>query len=160
MFNILNPWKPLGIAMSVAFVLMTAWALRVDSLRAEARDQYATLHLQADAVVAATQVAAENPTLKWADVPQQIAGMGAAYATLKGTVADQNSTLAGMKTEGDRLRAQGAQLQKEVAVAQAARASALDQLTQMANTPGDRQNCPTMLKQAESALDLVRDSGL
>ncbi len=156
----LNPWKPIAIGLAVAFVLMSAWGLRVDHLRGQAREQYAVLHLQADSVVAATQVAAENPTLKWSDVPQQIAGLGASYAALKGTVADQNSTIAGMKAEGDRLRAEGAQLRQEVAAAQAARASALDRLTQMANTPGDRQNCPAMLKQAESALDLVRDNGL
>lgn len=158
--SVLNPWKWGTIGLGIALVLCAGWGVRVNSLRAGWQDKYTTLDGQAQNVLAATRTATDNPKLDWPNVPTQIAALASSNRDLKASIVTTNSRLVAMGIERDRLIASGNDFRSQLAIAQAGRADALARLKASALVPGDRQNCPAMLSQAQDALDLAYGSGL
>ena len=108
----------------------------------------------------ATRQATNNPTIKWANVSAQITELAASNLALKTSIDGQNIAIGNMATETQRLKLAGDALRSQLSAAQIGRQSALDRLKAMSAEPGDRQNCPAMLSQAQDALDLAYGSGL
>lgn len=156
----LNPWKWGTIGLGIALVICAGWGVRVNSLRAGWQEKYTTLDGQAQSVLVATRQATNNPALKWANVPAQITALASSNIALKSSIDTSNGKIADMDAETKRLIASGLTLRSQLSAAQAGRQSALDRLRAMSLTPGDRQNCPAMLSQAQDALDLAYGSGL
>lgn len=155
-----NLWKTSTIGAGILLVLTMAWALRLDSLRGSWEKKYATLDGQAQSVLMATRTATDNPALKWENVPAQITELASSNLTLKSSIDTANGKVADMDAETKRLIASGLTLRSQLSAAQIGRQGALDRLKAMSATPGDRQNCPAMLSQAQDALDLAYGSGL
>lgn len=156
----LNPWKWGTIGLGIALVLCAGWGVRVNSLRAGWQDKYTTLDGQAQSVLMATRQATNNPTLKWANVPEQITALASSNLTLKTSIDTTNGKLDQMTADYFALKLSGDTLRAQLATAQAGRQSALDRLKAMAATPGDMQSCPAQLSQTQDALDLAYGSGL
>lgn len=149
-----------AIGVGAAFAVLLAWALRLDHLRADWRDKFDALTEQAAGVLVATRVASGNDALKWESVPGQVIALGEANRDLKASLAEQNRTIDEMAREAVRLRARADELRAIADRAQAQRQAALARLSDMAITPGTRDDCMQLLREAEEALDLVREAGL
>lgn len=152
-----NIWKA---GAGVVIVLLFAWALRLDHVRAGWAVKYSTLNAQSQAVLIATQQASGNPALKWPDVPSQIAALSASNIALKqaidlnnGQVDSMNAETVRLKTAGDKLRAQLVQVQRD-------RAGVMLKLDGMASAPGERGSCPALISQTQDALDTTWGAGL
>lgn len=148
----------LGAALVVALLL--AWALRLDSLRGEWKGKFEALTEQAGTVLLATREASDNPELKWEQAAGQIVALGESNRALKVAITQQNQAIDDMAREAVRLRAKAAELKAIADKAQAQRQVALTKLSDMAITPGTRSDCLVLLREAEDALDLVREAGL
>lgn len=127
---------------------------------ARVRGEYAALKEQSANVLNATRAASDNPKLKWEGVAGQVTALGESNRTLKMSLDMQNDRIDDMAREAVRLRAKSAELQKIADKAEAQRASALKRLSDMGATPGTRSDCLALLREAEEALDLVREAGL
>lgn len=149
----------LRIAGGVAVALLLAWGLRVDHLRAGWKERYEVLAGQADKVVLAISHATGQPA-DWSTAPGQIVALGEGIRARDDAIAASNQRIDDMAREAVRLRAKAAELKRIADKAAAQRASALKRLSDMSITPGTRSDCMTLLKEAEDALDLVREAGI
>lgn len=104
--------------------------------------------------------AAENPKLEWDQAPGQIIALGESNKRLKGAIADQNATIDQWAREAADRRAEAEEWRKIADRAQAQRQGALKRLSAMSVTPGTRDDCMTLLREAEEALDLAREAGV
>ena len=147
-------------AAGVALLAVLAWGLRVDHLRETWKGRYETLVEEAGAVLAATRVAADNDRLKWEGAAGQIVALGEDHRAAKAAIAEQNLAIDEMAREAVRLRKKADELQAIANRAEAQRRAALRRLSDMTITPGTREDCMTLLREAEEALDLVREAGL
>lgn len=158
--SVLNPWKWGTISLAIMLAVCAGWGVRVNSLRAGWQEKYTVLDGQAQSVLMATRQATDNPMLKWANVPDQITSLASSNQSLKTSIGGQNAAIESMVAETNRLKLAGDTLRSQLSAAQASRQSVLDRLKAMSAAPGDRQNCPAMLSQAQDALDLAYGSGL
>ena len=146
--------------VGLVFVLTIAWALRLEHLRGNWQERFDALNGQANGVLEAARVAADNPGLAWGSVAGQVYALGDDKRALTAAVAAQNVAIDDMAREAVRLRAGATELKRIADLAQAQRQTALDRLTDMAIMPGARDDCEQLLRQAEEALDLVRAAAL
>ena len=149
-----------GLGIAAAFALLLGWALRLDHLRESWQAKHQALVVQAGAVVAAVREASGNPDAGWVTAAGQIRAMGAERRTLRFELDEQNRRIDEMAAEAVRLRAKAADLRRIADRAEAQRKAALERLSDMAITPGTRDDCLTLLREAETALDLVYEAGL
>jgi len=149
-----------GLGVGLAFLLTIAWALRLEQLRGDWQGRFKALDGQANSVLAAARVAADNPRLTWGGVAGQVYALGDDRRALTAAIAAQNVAIDDMAREAVRLRAGAAELKRIADLARAQRQSALDRLADMAITPGTRDDCEQLLREAEEALDLVYEAGL
>lgn len=147
-------------AAGVVLLAVLAWGLRVDHLREGWKNRYETLVEEAGAVLAATRVASDNDKLEWDGTAGQIVVLGEDYREAKAAIAEQNRAIDDMAREAVRLRKKADELQAIASRAEAQRRAALRRLSDMTITPGTREDCMTLLREAEDALDLVREAGL
>lgn len=156
-----NPLRPyLYGAAGIIGLLLLGWALRLDTLRADWREKFEGLTEQAAGVLTATRHASGNPKLKWEGAAGQIVALGEDHRNLLETLNSQNLQIDEMAREAVRLRARSSELRHIADRAQAQRAAALKRLSDMATTPGTREDCMTLLREAEDALDLIYEAGL
>lgn len=155
MFGI--PWKLIAVAAAVLSVL----AAVILHFRADdrTRDTLETLTRQAGTVVIALRQASGNEDVKWKTAPGQIIAMGESNRALKGQIEVQNMRIDEMAAEAVRLKAHASELKRIADKAQAQRQAALKRLSDMAITPGTRQDCIQLLNEADAALNLVRSAG-
>lgn len=153
-------WKPVGIGATVLLVVMFALFLRVDHLRGKYKTTLETVTAEAGVVVAALREASDNPKLGWDQAPGQIVALGESNRTLKVAITTQNTRIDEMAREAVQMRAAADQLTRIAERAEAQRRAALNRLSDMAATPGTRSDCMILLREAEDALDLVREAGL
>ena len=152
------PWRLILPALAgLAIVAILTAHLRND---ARTRAALATLRDEAQTVVLATQAASGNDAVEWRTVPGQVLALGESNRALKGQVTAQNRAIDELAREAVRLKAHAAELKRIADKAQAQRKAALERLSDMAITPGTRSDCLLLLREAEAALDLVRDAGL
>lgn len=149
-------------AFGVAALLIAAGIGIKVHLSADQRTeaQLETLTDQAAIVVLAVREAADDPEATWETVPGQVTALGENNRRLKDGITLQNARVDEMAREAVRLKAEAAELQAIADRARAQRKAALDRLGDMAATPGTREDCMTLLQEAEAALDLVREAGL
>lgn len=142
----------------IAFALLLAWALRLDHLRGEWKAKFEALTEQAGEVVLALEHATEQEQ-KWETAPGQIVALGESNRSFKVSMAESNLRIDELAREAVRLQARSAELKRIADKAEAQRQSALRRLSDMAATPGTRSDCMTLLREADTALDLVREAG-
>lgn len=146
-------------AVGLAFVLLLAWALRLDQLRGQWRDKFDALSNEATAVLVAVREAADNPKLQWRDVPAQIDAIDASLTQWRGTARAQSDTIDALGRDTERLRAENAELVKKIAAANAKRDAAIRRLDDEALEPGDRADCWAQIREAEDALNQLYKEG-
>lgn len=149
-----------GSVLLLIVIGLLGWALRLDHLRAGWKSGHETLTAQAAGVLVALRSASDNSELTWAGAGGQALALGDSNRTLKVAIAEQNATIDDMAREAVRLRARADELKALADRARAQRAAALKELGNMAATPGTRDDCLTLLREAEDALDLIYEAGL
>lgn len=149
----LRYWKLIAAVLALAGL---AWAVidhfaddrRVQSELSDMKDKAAD-------VVLAIQHASGNADVDWQTAPGQIVALGDSNRALKTEIAVNNIAINELARRAKEAKAKADELQAIVAKAQAQRAAALRRLSDMAITPGTREDCLTLLREAEEALDLV-----
>lgn len=149
-----------AIGVAIVLVALLCWAFRLDHLRAGWKDKFDVLTEEAAVVLVATRSASDNPDLKWGQAAGQIVAIGESNRALKDAITNQNARVDELAAEAVRLKAQAVELQRIADRARAQRKAALERLEDMSITPGTRSDCMTLIKEAEAALDLVREAGL
>lgn len=147
------PWKLIGAALAALALIAVIWSHFASDART--RRDLAKLTEEAGAVLFATQQAADNPDLTWTDTAGQIVALGESNRALKGEIAATNLRIDEMARQAVAAKAHAAEMVKIANKAKAQRAAALRQLSDMAATPGSRDDCMALLREAEEALDLV-----
>lgn len=160
MLNILNPWKPAAIGFGVIGFLALAYAALGWSRADHWHKLFNALAAEAKTVLIATRDASDNPSLKWSDVASQVDNLGQSNRQFQAAIIEQNASIDQMAAEAVKLKAKASELRKIADTAQLQRKAALEKLNEMAITPGTRGNCEMLLKEANTALDLVREAGL
>ena len=150
------PWKLIGAGLAALALIAIVWAHFASDSRTRA--DLTKLKEQAGAVLFATREAADNPDLSWQDTAGQIVAMGESNRSLKGEIAATNLRIDEMARQAVAAKAHAAEMVKIAAKAKAQRAAALRQLSDMAATPGTRDDCLALLQEAEEALDLVHEA--
>jgi hypothetical protein len=112
-----------------------------------------------DKIVLAVETASGNDKLTWRTATGQIMALGESNRRLKLSIEEQNLRIDEMAAEAVRLKAKATELKKIADKAEAQRAAALRKLSDMSLTPGSRDDCMQLLREAEEALDLVRSAG-
>lgn len=148
----------IGIALALAW-LWLGWSgaeRRLDALQ----KKYDVLTEWSGNVIFATRTASDNPALGFDTTPGQIVALGSAHKALKFELAEQNRTIEQLARDAVAARAHAAELRKIADRAEMQRQTALKQLSDMALSPGSREDCLVLLSEAERALDIVYEAGL
>lgn len=149
------PWKILSVVSGITLALALAWGLRVDHLRADWKERFTDLSEEAGQVLFATRQAADNPDLKWKDTPGQIVALGESNKALKGEIVATNLRIDEMARQAVAAKAHAAEMVKIAEKAKAQRAAALRQLSDMAITPGTREDMLKLCAEAEEAINIA-----
>lgn len=149
-------WKLIAAGFAVLAIVSTvALHFRAD---AKVRRELSDLKDSAQTVVLAVQAASGNDDVTWQTVPGQVIALGESNRALEDSIAVQNASIDELAREAVRLRKHASEMQAIAAKARAQRASALRQLSDMTTTPGTREDCLTLLREAEAALDLTMEA--
>lgn len=142
--------------LSLALILALSIAMwRLDHWR----DVAGALADQAGKVVLALEHAT-GADADWKTAPGQIIALGESVRQRDAAIRATNQRIDEMAAEAVRLKARAAELKRIADKAQAQRAAALRGLSDMAATPGTRADCMLLLREAEAALDMVREAGI
>ncbi|MDZ4307543.1 hypothetical protein [Allopontixanthobacter sp.] len=147
-------------AGALAIILLLAWALRLDHLRGEWQGKFDVLSQQAGTVLVALRLASDNPELEWTGAAGQAQALGDSKRDLEAAIEVQNRRVDELAREAVRLQAKAAELQLIADQAKAQRRAALARLSDLSITPGTREDCTILLREAEDALDLIYEAGL
>lgn len=132
--------------------------LAVQSWRASHwQGAYAKLHGEGVEIVSALSRAVGRK-VAWGNAPEQVRMLGETVALQRAAIAVTNERIDAMAAEAVRLRARADQLRAIAERAEAQRAAALRTLGDMRATPGTRADCRQLLREAEEALDIVREA--
>lgn len=153
---IMRNWKWLGLGLIALALIAAAWAHFAKDARTERK--LADITAQAATVVLALREASDNPKASWSTAPGQIIALGESNRRLRGAIEEQNAAIDELAAEAVRMRADAQRLKQIADRAEAQRQSALRRLSDMSITPGTRTDCLTLLAEAETALDLVRET--
>lgn len=146
-------WKWIAAALAVlAVVTSVALHFRADR---KVRDALAKLQDEAETVVMATQAASGNDGVRWDTTPGQIVALGESNRRLKESITVQNEAIDDLARREVAAKAEAKRLTEIAKKAEAQRASALRRLSDLSLAPGTRQDCLTLLAEAEEALDLA-----
>lgn len=146
-----------GVAVAALLVFAVMSHFSSDQ---KTRDKLEKITVEAANVVEATRTASGNPEVTWKTAAGQIIALGDSNRSLKSEIVVQNEAIDDLAREAIRLRKKAADLQLIADKAKAQRRVALLALSDMALTPGTREDCLTLLREAEDALDLVRGAGV
>lgn len=139
---------------------LVGWAKYEQHQRHRVEAKYDSLVEMAGNILFAIRNATDNPELTIKGAAGQVVALGTAHKQVKFALEQQNLTIDQMAREAIRLRAHARELREIADRARAQRAAALEKLSDMAITPGTREDCLVLLREAEDALDLVREAGL
>lgn len=149
-------WKISSFGLAIALVAALGTTVY---FRSDAKKWHGAATILAEKlnrVVVAIQLAADNPDVDPDTAPGQVYLMGESIRSLKDSVAAQNKSITEMAEEAVRLRAKNEELTALAEKAKAQRARALKDLGDMTITPGHREDCETLVKEADDALDTLR----
>lgn len=149
----LLPWKwiTLGVGVLALGASITAWYYKTENKN---------LLAEIKTVVTAIQIASDNKKVTWKSAAQQILALGDSNRSLKISIEKQNKSISDMMHESIQLKKDKKELEALVAKAQAQRAAAVKDLATRAKTPGSREDCKLLIKEAEEALDLAFELGI
>lgn len=146
-------WKWIAGALAVlALVSTVILHFRSDG---RTRDKLAKLQDEAETVVLATQAASGNDGVRWGTTPGQIVAMGESLRSLKQSIAVQNEAIDELARREVAAKAEANRLTEIARRAEAQRASALRRLSDLSLTPGTRQDCVQLVREAEEALNIA-----
>ena len=156
MLFVLKYWKLIAIGIAVLAVV-SAIALHI---RADNRlsNELSNLRDEAATVLLATQAASGNDKVTWATTPGQIVALGESNRRLKESLALQNEAIDDMARREVAAKAEAKRLTEIARKAEAQRAGALRRLSDMAITPGTRDDLMQLLGEANTALDLAHSA--
>lgn len=145
-------WKLIGIgmlaiAMTIAIVRGNHW-----------RDIAHRWQSEAQTVVIALREASGNDKVAWDTAAGQIVAMGESAKAKDAAIALQNERIDDLARRAVHARARADELRRIADRAEAQKASALRRLSSMAATPGTRDDCMTLIREADEALNLVREA--
>jgi hypothetical protein len=112
----------------------------------------------ADRVVIALREASGNDKVAWDTAAGQIVAMGESAKAKDAAIALQNERIDDLARRAVQARARADELRRIADRAEAQKASALRRLSSMAATPGTRDDCMTLIREADEALNLVREA--
>ncbi len=138
-------------AIIIALALFSAWCWH------HYRGAYLKLHGESTAVVSAIQRAAGHP-VKWKNAAAEVDAMGGLIVQQREAIAETNQRVNDMAREAVRLKARADELRAIAEKAEAQRRAAYARLSDMAATPGTRSDCETLLREADEALNIVREA--
>ena len=145
--------------VGLAFVLLLAWALRLDHLRGHWRDKFDVLSNEATAVLVSLRDMTGKPKLKWQDVPQQLDLLDKSLTEKTEALDQQTAAVNQLGAETARLQAENAAMAKKIAALNRKRDQLIRRLEDDAMEPGDRADCWAQVKAAEDALNLLYREG-
>lgn len=145
-------WKLIGIglltvALTIAIVRGNHW-----------RDIAHRWQSEAQTVVIALREASGNNKVAWDTAAGQIVAMGESAKAKDAAIALQNERIDDLARRAVQARARADELRRIADRAEAQKASALRRLSSMAATPGTRDDCMTLIREADEALNLVREA--
>jgi len=149
-----------AIAGGLVLLGLLTWGLRLDDLRGRYKAGLEQLAAEATGVLAATRVASSNPELNWESVPGQVIALGEDRRDLEASVARLNRTVLEMAEDAVRLRAEAAERTRIAERARAQRDAAYKRLGDLSITPATRTDCMQLLREAEEAIDLLRQAAV
>ena len=149
-------YKLIGVGALTLALIALVWSHFASDARTRAA--LSELTAQAATVLSATKEAADNPDLKWAGTAGQIVALGASNRALKGEIVATNLRIDEMARQAVAAKAHAAEMVKIAEKAKAQRAAALRKLSDLAMTPGTRDDCLALLREAEDALDIAYDA--
>lgn len=158
MFGLTSTLK-VAAGSAVIIGLVAAWGFRVDSLRADWRDEALGWRKSTTEVTAQIGNAIGNKKLKWENVGKQVEIYADGYQQLQDINDQRNATIDQMGAERERLMQLNGDLRVKAEKLIKQRAKLIDRLAERAMTPGDRENCQAQIAVAEAALDEVWESG-
>jgi len=113
---------------------------------------------EANTVVIALREASGNDKVAWDTAAGQIVAMGESAKAKDAAIAIQNERIDDLARRAVQARARADELRRIADRAEAQKASALRRLSSMAATPGTRSDCMTLIREADEALNLVREA--
>lgn len=145
-------WKLFGIG------LLLAALVAVTISRNHWRDIAHRWQSEAQTVVIALREASGNDKVAWDTAAGQIVAMGESAKAKDAAIALQNERIDDLARRAVQARARADELRRIADRAEAQKASALRRLSSMAATPGTRDDCMTLIREADEALNLVREA--
>lgn len=146
-------------SIGLALILVVAIGIHRAGDR-RVRAQLDTLTNEAAAVLVATRIASDNPSLRWIDAAGQIGMIGKSRREWKATADLQTARINDLGLETARLKAINADQRKQAEAHIAKRQQVIARLESQALTPGERSDCARQLRMIEEALDLVFREGM
>ena len=138
------------IAVGLAIALGLAW-WRIEWLE----NKVEGLDTLVDNIVDVTRTASDNPDLKRKHVVGQIRALGSAHRQIKIELEQQNITLEEMAREAQRAKARSVEWKRIAEKARLQRDAALRELSEIALSPAEQENCEATLAEANRVLEMV-----
>lgn len=140
------------------FLLLLAIAVKVHLSNDKAREAKleGLENWQGEIIVAVSEAADNKVNAKTAI--GQVRALGDSYRAIRVELDETNQTIDDMAREAVRLRKRAEELKRIADKAEAQRRAALERLSDMSLTPGTREDCMVLLREAEEALNLVREA--
>lgn len=113
---------------------------------------------EAQTVVIALREASGNDKVAWDTATGQIVAMGESAKAKDTAIAIQNERIDDLARRAVQARARADELRRIADRAEAQKASALRRLSDMTMKPGTRSDCMTLIREADEALNLVREA--
>lgn len=145
-------WKLFGIGLLLAALVAVTISRNHWKTVAE------TWADEAQTVVISLREASGNDKVEWSTAAGQIVAMGESARAKDAAIAIQNERIDDMARRAVAARAKAEELRQIAAKAEAQKASALRRLSDMAAKPGTRADCMTLIREADEALNLVRET--
>lgn len=117
-----------------------------------------TWQSEAQTVVIKLREASGNDKVEWSTAAGQITALGESNRALSQSIAIQNERIDDLARNAVALRARAVELKAIADRAEAQKASALRRLSALSVTPGTRADCLVLIREADEALNLVREA--
>lgn len=140
------------LAGTIAWWCWDGWNGAIEDLK--------DLQSKVNNIVVAVQVASDNKTINVDTAAGQIVLLGDSNRTMKVQIEEQNRRLDEMVEEAILLKKKNAELKMLADKARAQKEAALRELGDLAIAPAKKRDCETLVKEADRALNLLREAGL
>lgn len=154
-FNLIGLLSSRWLHYALAALAVWTQVQRADSWR----DQYHDMVAQAKVVSKAVSTATGGGNVKWIDVAAEVLALGESNKSLKTEIKDTNARLDDLARQAIAAKAEGAQLRVIADKAVAQRRAAYRRLSDKRAAPAVQRDCETLAREANAALDILREQG-